>query len=422
MGANSSKTEDGLTVKVGAERRQSKVQLCKDYGMWVMPVQEFLQMDTLLPHQTLKQQGKLVEWTPQLDGTVFFMSHQWLAYGHPDPEMEQVKTFQELLRNLGEGKVDVPLAMVHKCNFDTGMATMPSNQWKEVVPKAYIWLDFCSMPQPSQSDVDSVGVSDHRHLCTDLEKAVRSIPYYVENSDYFFVLAPPADYKDREKELLDQVSWASRGWCRLEAQARALSTNAGPVIVVSSPLCAEMMIPAEWYKTPVGTGEFTCCRLGHKLPSGDGFVDIACDKAKVSEVLSTMYDYKLSITEPGTDEWRWLKSRRLTLFAGLDHAYAVPQQYTVDRFLEEFQFKGINDGIETGWVPLRYASLMKNAELVKGLIARGAEVDAPLKSDCLSHYHMKGQTVGHTAAVFGNSATVEAMVRGGCDLAAVVGG
>lgn len=164
------------------------------------------------------------------------------------------------------------------------------------------------------------------------------------------------------------------------------------------------------------------CRIGHKLPSGDGHIDIACDKAKVADVLSVMYDYKLSITPPGSDEWRWLKSRRLTLFAGLDHAYAVHTPTTVDGFLREYHMQDVNDGLESGWVPLRYAVLTKDNALVEALIARGAEVNAPLKDDCLAHYHMAGQTVAHTAAVFGSPASVAALVRAGADLKAVVGG
>merc|ERR1719199_1238848 len=135
-------------------------------------------------------------------------------------------------------------------------------------------MDYFSMPQPSVEDVASVGAgSDSRHLSTDLEKAVRSIPMYVENSEYFFVLAPPAQHKDLE-DISDCHSWASRGWCRMEAQARALSTNSGPLILVQGEQNAEMMIPAEWYRTPVGDGQFTCCKLNHKLDTPSGCIEI----------------------------------------------------------------------------------------------------------------------------------------------------
>ena len=47
------------------------------------------------------------------------------------------------------------------------------------------------------------------------------------------------------------------------------------------------------YRTPVGEGVFTCCKLGHKLPTPNGVIDIPCDKVKVATVLETMYDNKV---------------------------------------------------------------------------------------------------------------------------------
>ena len=127
------------------------------------------------------------------------------------------------------------------------------------------------MPQPNESDAKAVG-ADSSKLCTDLAKAVRSIPAYVESSEYFFVLCPPAQHKDLEK-VSDKATWAGRGWCRMEAQARALSTKGGPFIVVQGANCAESMYPAEWYRTPVGEGEFTCCKLGHKIETSTGSIN-----------------------------------------------------------------------------------------------------------------------------------------------------
>ena len=152
-----------------------KHELPMEYGMWVMSVSDFLSMETLVPHQNLKTDGKLFEYTP--GRPCFFLSHQWLSFKHPDPLQEQVKTFQELLRNLAKGNMEVPLAFMHKCNFDV-VPTLKGDHWTNVLPNAVVWMDYFSMPQPNESDAKAVG-ADSSKLCTDLAKAVRSIPAYV---------------------------------------------------------------------------------------------------------------------------------------------------------------------------------------------------------------------------------------------------
>ena len=127
----------------------------------------------------------------------------------------------------------------------------------------------------------------------------------------------------------------------MEAQCRALSVRSGPIVAVQGELAAELMVPREsreqgeftdvvadlyglksagrqqriildttlsqilqnetsdalpahllppqvpaaWYKTPVGRGEFTCCRLCHKLPDG---TPMQCDLPSVGAVLQKM--------------------------------------------------------------------------------------------------------------------------------------
>jgi hypothetical protein len=318
--------------------------------------------------------------------------------------------------------MDVPLSFLHKCSFDV-VPTMTGEFWKEILPNAVVWMDFFSMPQPNQLDVEAVGAeSDARHLSTDLMKAVRSIPAYVEASEYFFVLAPPAQHKDLEN-ISDKESWARRGWCRMEAQARALSTTSGPIIMVSGAECAETMVPAEWYRTPVGSGEFTCCKLGHKLETENGCVDIECDKIKVAQVLDTMYHNKVAALkrQGKKTEWRWLLARRQTLFSNLPHEYATFLPHTLEAFLKEYEFASVNDQEETGWGPLRFATLAKDGALVKELIAQGADINNALPEAELDLYHQKSQTILHSAAVFGDKGVIEALVEGGADFAPALG-
>lgn len=206
----------------------------------------------------------------------------------------------------------------------------------------------------------------------------------------------------------------------MEAQARALSTNGGPVILVQGEHNAEMMIPAEWYRTPVGEGEFTCCRLGHKL----GDTTISCDKIKVAQVLEVMFDHKQTVLleQDKLLEWRWLKARQQTLFSDLPTRYADLQVQDIPAFLQEFRFGSIHDGEESGWTPLRFAVIRKDAELTKALIGAGSNLDSLLKNDHHHLYHQEGQSILHTAAVFGNLSVIRPLVEAGADLTPAIGG
>lgn len=411
------------------ERRSSKVGLEQDYPMWVMPLDEFVKMDHLEPHQKLKAAGKLIKWTPDLRRPVMFLSHQWLSFKHPDPQMVQVRTFQGLLQRLLTGVMDVSLCALHKCGFDQ-VPAIKGAHWKEMLPNAVVWMDYISMPQPGAEEIENTSTDGlatstamRWKLSTELEQAVRSIPSYVENSEYFFVLAPHAEHYNLDS-VVDNETWASRGWCRMEAQARGLSTEGGPVIMVHSDKRAEMMIPAEWYKTPVGEGGFACCDLGHKLETTPGhYMDIPCDKCKVASVLQTMFDSKSAGLQKCDKllEWRWLKARRATLFAGLPHAYAAVTPMTVEDFLKEYKFTNIHDGEDSGWTPLRFAVLAKDDTLVQALIDCGAKLECPLAHNCLALYHQKTCTILQTAAMFGTCKGIESLVEAGANLSAPLG-
>ena len=47
----------------------------EEYGMWVMPISAFVELDKLQPHQILRASGKIVQYNESMS-TVFFLSHQ----------------------------------------------------------------------------------------------------------------------------------------------------------------------------------------------------------------------------------------------------------------------------------------------------------------------------------------------------------
>lgn len=66
---------------------------------------------------------------------------------YPDPAAEQLAALKDVLRKLMKGDTDVTanamLRFVYKFNLHTSGA-----QFKQMLPKAYVWFDFLSMPQP----------------------------------------------------------------------------------------------------------------------------------------------------------------------------------------------------------------------------------------------------------------------------------
>jgi ankyrin repeat protein len=183
------------------------------------------------------------------------------------------------------------------------------------------------------------------------------------------------------------------------------------------------MIPAEWYRTPVGEGEFTCCKLGHVLETPTGQVHIDCDKVKVASVLETMFNNKVDslLAENRLLEWRWLMARRQTLFSNLPHEYSVFRPSTLSEFLRDFRFSSITDGAESGWTPLRFAVIAKDAGVVKELLEQGSDPSAMLTEPALDLYHQQGQTILHTAATFGSRDVIELLVLAGADLTPALG-
>merc|ERR1719247_3743323 len=142
-------------------------------------------------------------------------------------------------------------------------ATITGAEWKEILPKMYVWFDYMSMPQPNASAVGAHGTgahgfgahgtgahgfdfgptlkrkvtlgahgtgahgtgADHRFTGTDLSiklaMAVRSIPAYVEHATYMIVLAPVCAHADLDMTC-SFGSWRTRGWCRMELMAADL--------------------------------------------------------------------------------------------------------------------------------------------------------------------------------------------------------
>lgn len=74
------------------------------FPMMVMKMETFMNLKVMTCYEDLIKTGLVFEWTPDM-GRVFFLSHQWTSFSHPDPKSEQLKVGQEFLTKVAEGKI-----------------------------------------------------------------------------------------------------------------------------------------------------------------------------------------------------------------------------------------------------------------------------------------------------------------------------
>ncbi|CAE7486766.1 unnamed protein product [Symbiodinium microadriaticum] len=135
------------------------------YPMYTLPMDTLLRMTAVRPHEELLNQGSLVEFEEVL-GRAMFISHQWLANEHPDPEAQQWKVLQEAIRNLYSGRSLVTLPI--QSEYFYGRHSTLSREDFQSKP-LFIWYDYVSCPQAA----DSHG-QEHQ------KRAIDSIVSYIE--------------------------------------------------------------------------------------------------------------------------------------------------------------------------------------------------------------------------------------------------
>lgn len=280
--------------------------------MMCMKMSTFLQLDRLISHGELRSRSLLFKPWPQ--ASVHFVSHEWLSSTHPDPSSVHLRRLQEIFRDISAGNV-------RKLFTDKDWSTIKQGRWSRLVQPwgdeqvrthvseaslqrsvdhGLIWIDFASVPQV----VDLDGAFQYGR-CSKL--AIRSIPNYMNRSNFFWVLAPAAEHADSSASGFS--SWRQRGWCRAEEWANILGKKPLiPFIVTDEPMISTYdMAPfmIESMNKPERApcrGAFSCCKNGHsvekmlpalrKSTSLNG-TRIPCDKLEIVDMLSKMYRAKL---------------------------------------------------------------------------------------------------------------------------------
>ena len=151
------------------------------------------------------------------------------------------------------------------------------------------------MPQPSACKPDTPEKKKEK-MGADLGNAVKSIPAYVEKSDFVTVVAPGclhADRRDPRTNLRAKTcyrTYRNRGWCVLEVFASRLSRDqCFPVLLITSKEgTPEWFSPLETQHLAVGTSEFTCCQRNHIF----GNKIVPCDRGVTRTILQRMIQAK----------------------------------------------------------------------------------------------------------------------------------
>lgn len=186
------------------------------FPMVVLKMDTFLSLESMLTYEALSARGDLVEWAPGL-GSVFFVSHQWCSFSHPDPSGIQLRAAQQLLTRCREGQLRSIFAteeewLAYHLKDQTGtlsFAKVTPEEFADDVANGYVWLDYSSVPQAAEAEEARL-------------KAIDSIPFYVDNSQTFLALVPRIEHADLPGTFCDYKSWTQRGWCRLECMVQEL--------------------------------------------------------------------------------------------------------------------------------------------------------------------------------------------------------
>jgi ankyrin repeat protein len=276
-------------------------------------------------HQELKRRDLLTSWCDApADAEIIFVSahsshcshsltsftelilhsqvtHEWLSWAHPDPDGDQLRVLCRVIERLKSGELDTEMDPIHTILYKHKFTTK-AKDWKSMLKRTYFWVDWFSMPQPGAEKVDDIGEKAMDVLRTEGTKAIRSIPAYVERSDFILILVPSLYHSDRKVPTCYRT-WRRRGWCLLELYAAAMARDSSnpPLLVRSERGTPMWTSPLEILKLSIGLADFTCCQRGHvittetqKVMNGGEVKKIPCDKPIAGEILEQLIDAKIN--------------------------------------------------------------------------------------------------------------------------------
>lgn len=374
---------------------RARVELVMDYPMWLMPAEELVNLrGPLQPHHELVKSGKLVKWEEGRKRKVVLISHQWAGKRHPDPYMDQISVLQDLLLEMAAGRVKVRKDLIAEMMGSN--VALPSEEEQHRCMEWDIWYDFFGIPQ-----VDDRGCVA---CIPELQAAVDSIPAYCDAADYVIILAPTVKHADTGA-LMNYATWGTRGWCRVERTATALSAKEKPLLVVTK---ANSIFPssgAEWIQSWPHDGDFT----------------VEEDRQTVETLTKQLLELKCAYMLQSGDMHRWRFYKALT--AKILRARAVrpsqrkslsegfQKQEIIDSFQVNYHFNSIyfNEGLTS----LMLACIEGCTQTVQLLIDSKAEVNATWKGS-IREVQLEGtHTALSISAAFSTSEVAACLLNAG---------
>ncbi|CAE7555450.1 unnamed protein product [Symbiodinium microadriaticum] len=337
-----------------------------EFPMYTVEMQDLLVMTELKPFEEMLALGGLTAFSESL-GHAIFVSHQWAGHHHPDPKHQQIRIFQEAMKNLLSGSSRVRLPISAELAF--GRLRCPSAKDFQSLP-LFVWYDYLCCPQ----DLSSEAI-DGRSC------AIRSIPAYVAKCEYFVILCPVVEHVD-ERKMLSLASWAERGWCRTERLARELSARKqGYSIVIHGAKQQTLSMDILRLLEAPGLGKWSR----------------ESDKPIVASALTQMiWNKLLYLLEQGDlHGYRFLLSRQVPCcYRGLDmepvdglvpafrtnlDPFEDADAFALARFLHQSGFRKPVGERRSGWSPLCFAAVNGNPMLVRALLNQKANPDDRLR-------------------------------------------
>jgi len=266
----------------------------------------------------------------------------------------------------------------------------------------FVWYDYFSCPQLERDYGEGSA----------LARAIDSIPAYITNCAYFFVLCPVIESPD-QSTVFNASTWAERGWCRVERTIRDLSSQ-GPWIIIKSATNLEL------FAAPLTA-------LGG--PPGEGTFSLQEDRPKLVPVLQRAIKAKLISALESEEFARYRAELNLQPFhlRGLDveplqdivpgfdpQAVQDPKLVAAERFLYQNGFNHCREVDEVGWSPLCYAALNGDSAIIQGLLTLRANPSDRSKKD---HPHVgvgpAGMPVVGICAWAGNNEAMKTLIAAG---------
>jgi len=273
------------------------------FPMVCMKMDTFLMMKSMLSYQELHSQGLLV--SPE-GSIIHFVSHEWLSRDHPDPSSIRLKRIQAIFLQIIRGQGRALFSDADWNTFINGTSLQQSSPASAgldkvaeaslitAVQEGVVWLDFGCIPQ--LQNINSVSLNEHAQT---QEDAKHSIPFYLDRSHFFWVLATSVVHEE-SGESRGYTSWRGNGWCRFEEWANFLSmTSRVPLVVTEAQKISTFSFLSfvldnlnKPERAPCN-GEFWCCNCNHQIVMECGKCHIPCERRLLVSVLNRIYNNKV---------------------------------------------------------------------------------------------------------------------------------